>query len=618
MYNYQNNYIPRNDSRILIAEDDPAHAEAMRRALETAHWTNIEVVENLQQFRARSIALPPTIALVDLNLPDGRANDLLLQRTTEDKFPLIVITNTNDIKTVIDVMKAGAFDYLIKSPDTFNELPRRLLHILTQWEILQQRTEFSNEINMIYKLSLDMICIARFNGYFHRVNPAFERTLGYSSTLLCSKPFIEFVHPDDRAATERAFSDLINGGASKFINRFRASSGEFYWFEWNASIAPTKDTVYAVARDITERRNSETLLMQYKTALDTTHDGFMTFDAHGCLLETNGAFSALMGYRAEALRGMRFEEIEKQEPMDGRAGKHIEDVIERGWSLFETELRHSDGHAIEVEISASFIPDTQKIVAFCRDISSRKAAEKKIEHLAFYDPLTDLPNRSLLLDRLQKSLRSFTRSRSGGALLFIDLDDFKMLNDTLGHDMGDLLLKMVAERLTTCVRTGDTVARMGGDEFVVMLTDLSQTPMKAAAQTTSIVTKIIQTLNVEYPLASRLYRITPSIGATVFSHEFSAEEHMKQADIAMYQAKKQGKNTFCFFDPAMQAKINARALLESDLRIAVEKNQFQLYFQTQVDRYLRPLGAEVLVRWIHPEHGVVRPQNSFNWRKKRD
>jgi len=252
-------------------------------------------------------------------------------------------------------------------------------------------------------------------------------------------------------------------------------------------------------------------------------------------------------------------------------------------------------------------------VSTLSDITQTKAAEDEIKHLAYYDPLTRLPNRRLLLDRLRQALASSTRSGRTGSLLFIDLDDFKTLNDTLGHDMGDLLLQQVSQRLEFCVREGDTVARLGGDEFVVMLEDLSKDSLEAAAQTEAVGNKILSTLNQPYQLAAHEYRNSPSIGATLFNdNSQSIEELMKQADIAMYQSKKAGRNTQHFFDLHMQEAINLRVSLENNLRKALGDKQFQLFYQIQVDHIQsdgshRPLGAEALIRWEHPILGSIPP-----------
>jgi len=219
-----------------------------------------------------------------------------------------------------------------------------------------------------------------------------------------------------------------------------------------------------------------------------------------------------------------------------------------------------------------------------------------------------LPNRRLLIDRLKQALAASNRSGRFGALLFIDLDNFKTLNDTLGHDVGDLLLQQVAQRLSTCVRAGDTVARLGGDEFVVMLEDLSENAREAATQTETVAEKILATLNQSYQLAGYQQRSTPSIGATLFGENATAiEELLKRADLAMYQAKAAGRNTLRFFDPEMQAVVSARADMEAGLTEAMRAEQFIIYFQAQVDSTGKLTGAEVLLRWQHPQQGLVSP-----------
>lgn len=238
----------------------------------------------------------------------------------------------------------------------------------------------------------------------------------------------------------------------------------------------------------------------------------------------------------------------------------------------------------------------------------RNHAEVAINSLAYYDPLTTLPNRRLLLERLKHTLDLSARNEREGALMFLDLDNFKALNDTLGHDIGDLLLQQVARRLEGCVREGDTVARLGGDEFVVMLEGLSEQPHEAAVQAEIVAGKILNVLNKPYQLAEHEYLSTPSIGVTLFSNHYeSMDELFKQADIAMYQSKKAGRNTIRFFDPKMQSVINARVFFEGELHAALEHQQFELYYQIQKDSLDNVLGAEALIRWVHPERGMISP-----------
>jgi len=248
------------------------------------------------------------------------------------------------------------------------------------------------------------------------------------------------------------------------------------------------------------------------------------------------------------------------------------------------------------------------VMAMVQDISKQKADAIKIEQLAYFDPLTNLPNRRLLDDRLIQALAFSERNKHHGALLFLDLDNFKTLNDTLGHDNGDILLKQVSERLITITREGDTIARFGGDEFVIILENLNHNLVIAAVETEAIVNKILGTINQPYTISGHTYSSSTSIGISLFiGHQISPEELLKQADISMYQAKKLGRNGFCFFDPKMQSSIINRVELERDLLSALEHQQFQLYYQVQVDSSNNYLGAEALIRWIHPERGIISP-----------
>jgi diguanylate cyclase (GGDEF)-like protein/PAS domain S-box-containing protein len=357
---------------------------------------------------------------------------------------------------------------------------------------------------------------------------------------------------------------------------------------------------------------------QYALLLNSTAEGIYGVDTDGICTFVNSACLRMLGYeRPEDIVGKAVHALIHHTHPDGRPYP-IEECKVR-LSTREGSTAHADdeihwradGSSFPVEYWSHPIYRNDRltgaVVTFI-DITERKRVEAEINLLAFHDPLTHLPNRRLLIDRLQQALASSVRSGKTGALLFIDLDNFKTLNDTLGHDIGDLLLQQVAQRLVLCVREGDTVARLGGDEFVVMLEDLNKDALEAAAQTEHIVEKIFAMLGQPYQLAKYEYQGTTSIGATLYNDKQQAtDELMKQADIAMYQAKKAGRNNLRFFDPMMQEAINDRVALEGELLKAIENRQFQLHYQIQVDSSRRPLGAEALIRWLHPERGLVPP-----------
>jgi diguanylate cyclase (GGDEF)-like protein len=251
------------------------------------------------------------------------------------------------------------------------------------------------------------------------------------------------------------------------------------------------------------------------------------------------------------------------------------------------QFRKGSGEIFWVLQSASVIEiqGDSCLLGVFRDISGVKAAENEIRDLAFYDPLTHLPNRRLLMDRLRQTLVAGTRSNRNKALLLVGLDNFKTLNDALGHQTGDLLLQEVVRRLISCVRETDTVARLGGDEFVMILEDLSETPEDAAALSKTVGEKILAAIGKPFLLDGHNCLSTSSIGITVFGNgRESAQQVLQQADIAMHQAKAAGRNTICFFAPALQTAVNTRAQLEDDIRQAIETRQFELYYQPQVER----------------------------------
>jgi diguanylate cyclase (GGDEF)-like protein/PAS domain S-box-containing protein len=454
------------------------------------------------------------------------------------------------------------------------------------------------------------------HGLYMGCNQAFEQFIGTTRQQLIGKSVYE-LSPKELAdryyAADKALFD--HPGVQTYEAKVKSANGEhrdvmFFKATFNKSNGMLGGLV-GVILDITERKKSEAELRIAATAFES-HEGMLITDADNMIIRVNQAFTNITGYLAEEVIG--------KNPKMLSAGYHDTNFYAAMWKslnstgTWEGEMwnRRKSGEDYPLHLIISAVKDSNgcvtNYVASHADITQRKSAENEIKNLAFYDPLTKLPNRRLLLDRLQHALASSARSSRTGALLFIDLDNFKVLNDTLGHDLGDVLLKQVAQRLNSCVREGDTVARLGGDEFVVILEDLSEHAIEAAAQTETIGEKIRDTLSKTYKLAAYNFHNTPSIGATLLSgHQQSSEELMKQADIAMYQAKKAGRNTLRFFDPKMQKTITSRAIFEGDLRNALKNGQFHLHYQIQVDDAHRPLGAEALIRWIHPERGMVSP-----------
>ncbi|MDR3439369.1 EAL domain-containing protein [Telmatospirillum sp.] len=370
------------------------------------------------------------------------------------------------------------------------------------------------------------------------------------------------------------------------------------------------------AREIDRRRSVEALRAsetRYSLAFQTSQDAIaINRLSDGTYVDVNEGFIDMSGFSRDDVIGRSSLEINVWASTDDR-----QNLIERLRHALtcrnvETQFRKKDGTLFWALMSASLIEVDGEpcILSVTRDVSDIKLAEDEIKNLAFYDPLTRLPNRRLLTDRLHHAVAISARNSQKCALLFVDLDDFKTLNDSSGHAIGDLLLQEVAKRLVANVREVDTVARFGGDEFIVLIEDLSESIEEAATQAESIGEKILTAIAQPYLLAGRECRGTASVGIVLFGgqHE-SSDELLTQADIAMYQAKAAGRNTLRFFSPDLQTAINSRAVMERDLHHAIAKDQFLLHYQPQMD-HGELVGAEVLVRWNHPKRGMVAP-NEF-------
>jgi diguanylate cyclase (GGDEF)-like protein/PAS domain S-box-containing protein len=343
-----------------------------------------------------------------------------------------------------------------------------------------------------------------------------------------------------------------------------------------------------------------------------TREAIIITDCHPKILRVNKAFCDITGYMAEEVLG--------QNPNILRGEKKPEAFYKEMWAAIfrdgawsgEMLDKRKNGELFPASLTITAVTNSDNVlthyVGSFFDTTERKKSESEIYNLAFYDPLTGLPNRRMLTSRLQLALESCERKGRYGAVMFIDLDNFKVLNDTKGHDCGDQLLAEVAQRLHSCVRKNDTVARLGGDEFVILLEDLKGNMEQAVALADNVGEKILSVFSRPYTIDGNEYRSTASIGVSLFANrELSADTLLKHADIAMYQAKGAGRNTLRFFDPKMQSALEARGTMELDLYHALSDRQFRLYYQAQVDDTGRIVGAETLIRWAHPQRGMIPP-----------
>lgn len=339
--------------------------------------------------------------------------------------------------------------------------------------------------------------------------------------------------------------------------------------------------------------------------------GYLTLSRESLILEINLTGAALLGQERSKLLQRPFARFVVPEDGD-RFYRLLGEVIRQGHQQSSTVvLRRNDNTVIHAQLDCIRVV-SEKMLPRVRitltDITAHRRAAAEIENLAFYDSLTKLPNRRLLLSRLQQMLAAPSATNQYAAVFFIDLDDFKSLNDIRGHDNGDLLLQMVAQKLIDCVRKEDTVARLGGDEFVVLLQGLSENQHIASIQARVVGEKILIALGERCQIGGEEYRGACSIGITLFKgNQQSVEDLLKCADLALYRAKTLGRGRLKFFEPEMQTAVMTKAVLEADLRRGLEEGQFVLRYQPQVDKKGHLIGAEALLRWQHPTRGLLSP-----------
>ncbi len=350
---------------------------------------------------------------------------------------------------------------------------------------------------------------------------------------------------------------------------------------------------------------------RYRRLFESARDGILLLNADtGQIEDVNPYLIEMLGYTHAEFLGKKLWEVGTFTDID-ESQKMFSKIQAEGYVRYEDlPLRTKAGALIAVEfVSNSYSCEgTNVIQCNIRNITERKKTDERIKELAFFDQLTGLPNRLLLQDRLKQAMVASSRSGIFCALLFMDMDNFKNLNDTLGHDKGDALLKQIGQRLTLCVREGDTVARLGGDEFVVVLAGLNADKAEAAKGVKTVVRKMSVALNQPYQIGGALHNSTASMGVTLFKDDLiNSDDLMKQADLAMYKSKEAGRNTLRFFDPNMELAVMKRAGMENDLRRAIDEKQFALHYQAQIAGDNRITGAEVLLRWQHPQRGMVPP-----------
>ncbi len=607
--------------KILVVEDDAAHADAIRRAFMACNpLLSVSLAGSLAEYHQAISGTPPDVVLLDLNLPDGQAIEVLPLKPKDGLCPFVIMTAYGNEEMAVAALKAGALDYVVKSPEAFLDMPQRVARVLDQWTLIREKARIEQELRkseekfrqlaesteaVLYEYDIT-------EGHWTYIAPQAARILGYEPTEWTDLKFwSDRIHEDDRdRATLHGLSGKTPGEAYSFEYRFRRKDGITIWLR---DITRIKQDTKGSARlrglmiDITERKEAEHELQKLSLAVKQSPASVIITDPQGAIEYVNPKFTKVTGYTIDEVRGLH--------PCLLRSENTSPNVYEALWKTImdgqewhgELEIKRKDGSLIWIFRSISPVLDAagniSHFIGNDEDITQRKIYEKRLEHMATHDELTGLANRALLYDHLEIAIHYAHRSGKKVAVLLLDVDRFKVINDSLGHCFGDQLLRAIGQRLLQYVRPTDTVARLGGDEFVVLLTEVEE-----SATVGLLATKLLQQLNEPFCINDREIVLAASMGIC-----FSASDSedgatlIRNADIAMYRAKSESSG-FSFYSPEMNRQIVEALELENSLRQALENREFCLHYQPQVDLASgRVTGCEALIRWNHPQRGLVPP-----------
>ncbi|QEY31259.1 EAL domain-containing protein [Synechococcus sp. RSCCF101] len=491
--------------------------------------------------------------------------------------------------------------------------PRRLADGGTAWDsvIIDVTRERQDQLalNQFFEQANTLNLITDLDWRIQRANPAWARVLGLQPAALLGRAATDLIDPIDRTLFLERFRSCQREGTTMELDcRVRDAGGALHQLTWSAEARVEHDLIFIVARDVTRARQDQRRLQQAAAVFESTAEGVIITDLNGSILDVNDAFSRVTGYSREEVIG--------RNPNLLRSGRHDARFYEAMWQEVQQQghwhgeiwNRSKDGAIFPELLTISTVVDEAEqpsgYVGVFSDISLLKQHQERLNHLAHHDPLTDLPNRTLFTSRLQHSIERCRRAGSSLAVLFIDLDRFKHINDSLGHSTGDELLIEITARIRQRVRASDTLARISGDEFVVLLENVSS---REAAR--AVVDDLLAAFQHPYTVNGISISITASMGLSFYPADGAdVSSLLANADAAMYKAKDEGRNTVLFYSSEFTAEAFEHVFLETGLKQALDRQELFLVYQPQFDLQSRRVsGMEALLRWRHPQNGVIAP-----------
>ncbi len=606
--------------RLLVIDDDEMTRLLMRETLFPQGFDIIEA-DNAEAGIALALEKSPDLVLLDIVMPgmDGIAClGALLERMPDcfDRMPVVMLTGMDDSTSIERSFAMGATDFIHK-PIDWPLLGHRLRFVMRSHQLNRELQTSEQRLRLSMRAAKQSFFDLDIQTGSTIVSREYAAMLGYDPDRFegIRVEWLERLHPDDRNTVEKIYRGYLAGEIPEYRVEFRMALADGGW-KWVLSMGSTVECdingaplrMLGTYTDIDHLKQAEERLKLLATVFEKSGEGIMMCDANNAIVEVNQSFSNITGYPAEEAIGQNPSLLASHRHDEAFYARMWEALNENGYWQGEIWNRRKNGEIFPEWLGISSVRGAHDklmhYIGIFSDITERKAAESKIEYLAHHDPLTRLPNRSLLADRFQQAVAQAMRNKSLVALMFLDLDRFKHINDTLGHTMGDRLLQDIAARLLQCLRKIDTICRQGGDEFIIILTGLRE--YEAVAQ---IAQKILQQLHEPFVIDGIQITTSFSIGISIYPDDgVDFLDILNKADTAMYAAKKQGRNTFRFFSNDMNIASIERINMENDLRYALENDQLRLYYQPQYavkDNQL--MGAEALLRWERSPDEMVPP-----------